>query len=119
MLLLSEMSLVNQVFESDDVLVLSVVLPHSQEVGLLGDLLGSFMRESNIILADQLRGHLSVLVPDFLELSSSLLSGSINTEKEWLILIAIFERVDVLVFVVQMSTISQPSFLRHLVEEES
>lgn len=74
---------------------------------------------SEILFLDNLRSNFSQSVVLSLELSSSLLGGGIKTENEILLLISFCERVESLLRVVEMSRVSEPSWLGDLIEEES
>ena len=54
-----------------------------------------------------------------LELSSSFLGGGVNTENNLLVLIGMGEWVEVLLWVIEMTVVSQPGWVWHLIVEKS
>ena len=99
--------------------VLSVVLPDSSEMGLLGHHWLLLVRINHILLGNELRGNSGKIFPFFLELFSSLWGGSVKTEDKFVLLVSMSERVNILLEIIHMSTISHPGRLRHFVVEES
>jgi hypothetical protein len=71
--------------------VLSVVLPHSAEVGLLSDETLVLMGVDHIFLGDQLGDKLASGLPLLLELLTTLWGGGVNTEDEFVLLIGMGE----------------------------
>lgn len=99
--------------------MLSVVLPNSAEVGLIRDLTLLLMRIDHILLGDKLGNELASGFPLLLELLTTLWGGGVNAEDEFVLLISVSERVQGLLGVVEVTTVSEPSGLGHLVVEEA
>jgi hypothetical protein len=99
--------------------VSSVAGPDSLEVGLGRDLLGHLVRVEHSLLLDHLGGHCSDGVVLSLEGNSALLGGGVHTEGKGLVLVAVGERVEDVIGVIQMSSVSLPPWLGHLVVEKS
>lgn len=99
--------------------VLSIVLPDSLEMWFLRDEFSHLMRELEILHSDNLWAEFMKGLIFLLVLKSSLLSGSVNTKNNLLVLISICERVNNFFWVVKMSSMSNPGWVWHLVVEKS
>jgi hypothetical protein len=54
-----------------------------------------------------------------LECLSSLWGGGVDTEEQVLVLVSIGERVEILIGIIKMTSVSYPSWMRLFVVEES
>jgi hypothetical protein len=77
------------------------------------------MRINHILLGDELGNKLASGFPFLLELLTTLWGGGVNAEDEFVLLISVSERVQGLLGVVEMTTVSEPSGLGDLVVEEA
>jgi hypothetical protein len=99
--------------------MLSVVLPDSLEMWLVRDPLAHLMWVLEVFHSDDLWAEFVKGLVFLLEESSSLLSGGIDTEDDLLVLISIGEGVKDLIWVVEMTIVSEPSWVWYLVIEKS
>jgi hypothetical protein len=117
--LLGDDSVIDQVSESLLEDVLSIMLPDSSEVRFVRNLLGDLMGVDQVVLGHEFGDHLAHDVPLLLEFSPALFSGGVETEDELLVLISMGERVEGLLGVVEVTTVSEPGGVGHFVVEES
>lgn len=99
--------------------MLSVVLPHSAEVGLLREEALVLMGIDHILLGDQLGDELASGLPLLLELLTTLSSGGVNAEHKLVLLISLSEGVKLLLGLVKVTTVSEPSGLGDFVVEKA
>jgi len=99
--------------------MLSVVLPNSLEMWLVGNPFAHLMWVLEVLHSDDLWAELMKGLILLLELKSSLLSGGVDTKNDLLVLISVSEGVKNLLWVVEMAVVSQPSWVWHLVVEKS
>ena len=99
--------------------MLSVVLPNSAEVRLVGEEALVLVRVDHVFLGDQLGYELASGFPLLLELFTALWGGGVNAEDESVLLISVSEGVKLLLGVIEMTTVSEPSWLGDLVIEET
>jgi len=99
--------------------VISIVLPNSLEVWLVGNPFTHLMRILEVFHLNDLWSHFVEHSIFSFPLLSSLLSSGVNTEDNLLILISTSEGVKNLLWVVKMTIVSQPSWMWDLVIEES
>lgn len=97
--------------------VLTVVLPHTSEVGLGRERRRLFVGEDQVLLLHELRGQLAKSVPFFLELLATFRSGGVNTKVDVGVLAGMGEGVEsaVLLSLVvrvleQVTAMSPPGF---------
>ena len=114
-----DLTLIEEVKNSESEDVVSVVLPYSSEVGLISDWSLDFVREGEGVLLDDLRCELRESVNFLLELSSTLWGGGVNTEDEFVILISVSEGENFLLSVLKVTTMSHPVRLGDFVVEKS
>jgi hypothetical protein len=98
--------------------VLSVVLPHSLEVRLLGNIFHVLVRINDLIFINQFRSNSCDSFPLFFEGLSALLGGGVHAEDELSVLISMCEREHLSVNVIEMAFVSVPGGLWHLVVEK-
>lgn len=77
------------------------------------------MRVDNIFSFHEFRNHITHVSPFLFKFSSSFWSSSINTKNKALFLIGMSERVEILFGIIQMTSMSYPSWMRDFVIEES
>jgi hypothetical protein len=106
--------------------VLSIVLPYTLEVGLVGDEGGHFMGVEEVLFLHKIRGHFTQSVIFSLKLFATFLSSRVNAEKELVFLVSVGKAVKLfksflLVVVVfeKVTTGSPPSGLGNFVVEET
>ena len=99
--------------------VVSVVLPDSLEVRLVGNPLAHLVRVLHLLHLEYLWSHLAESLPFSFELSSSFLSSGVHAKNNLLVLISTSEGVKDLLWVIEMAVVSQPSWMGYLVVEES
>lgn len=99
--------------------VISIVLPNSSVVWLVRDPLTHLMRILEVLHLNDLWSHFVKHSILSFPLLSSLLSSGINSEDNLLVLISISEGVKNLFWVIEMAIMSEPSWMWHLVVEES
>ena len=99
--------------------MLSVILPDSLEVWLVRDPLAHLVWVLEVLHSDDLWAELMKGLVLLLELESSLLGGGVNTKDDLLVLISVSEGVKDLLWVVEMTIVSQPSWVWNLVVEKS
>lgn len=99
--------------------MLSVVLPHSAEVGLIGDEALVLVRVDNVFLGKELGYELASGLPLLLELLTALWGGGVDAEDKLVLLISMSEGVKGLFGVIEMTTVSEPGWLGDLVVEKT
>ena len=99
--------------------MLSVVLPHSAEVGLLREVALLLVRIDHILLGDKLRDELASGLPLLFELITALWGGCVNTEDKLVLLVGMSEGEESLLGVVEVTTVSEPGGLGDLVVEQA
>lgn len=97
----------------------SVELPDSSEVGLFGDVFLLLMGINNIVLGNEFRNHCGHFIPLLSEMFSAFLSCGVNAEDQRLLLVGMSEGVEVLVGVIKVTTVGDPSWIRSFVIEQS
>lgn len=116
---LGDFALLNEVGEPELEHVLSVVLPHSAEVGLLREVSLVLVGVDHILLGDKLGYELACGLPLLLELLTALRGGGVNTEDKLVLLVSMGEAVECLLGVIEVTTVSEPGRLGDLVVEEA
>jgi hypothetical protein len=99
--------------------VISIELPNSSVVWLVRDPLTHLMRILEIFHLNDLWSHFVEHSIFCFPLLSSLFSGGVDTKNNLLVLISTSERVENLLWVVEMAVVSHPSWMWDLVIEES
>jgi hypothetical protein len=116
---LGDLALSNGVRDGGLESVLSVVLPDSLEMWLVRDPLAHLMWVLEVLHSDDLWAELVKGLVLLSEKLSSLLGGGVDTEDDLLILVSVGEGVKDLLWVVEMTVVSEPGWVWHLVVEES
>lgn len=88
---LRDFLVLDQGSKSESELMFTIVLPHTSEVRFGCELGRQFVRESNIILLQDFRSEFAKIVPFSLEVFTSLSSGCVNAEDNWLFLVTVSE----------------------------
>ena len=115
---LGDLSLIERVLEAESERVLSVVLPYSLEMGLLGYLFHVIVRVDDLIFVNQFRGNSCNSFPLLFEGLSALFGGGIHAEDELSVLVGVGEREHLSVDVIEMTFVSVPGGLWYLVVEK-
>ena len=116
---LGDLTLLNEVGEAELEHMLSVVLPNSAEVRLLGEVALVLMGVNHVLLGDQLGYELASGLPLLLELLTALWGGGVDAEHEFVLLIGVGERVKGLLGLIEVTTVSEPGRLGDLVVEQT
>lgn len=116
---LGNLALLNEVGEAELEHVLSVVLPHSAEVRLLGEVALVLMGVNHVLLGDQLGYELAGGLPLLLELLTAFWGGGVDAQHEFVLLIGMGEGVKGLFGLVEVTTVSEPGRLGGLVVEQT
>ena len=99
--------------------MLTVVLPHSTEVRLLGKGKLVLVGVNHILLGDELRSDLTHSVPLLLEFFSTLSCCGVDAEDEILLLVSMYEGVKIFFRVIKMATVSEPGGIWNLIVEQA
>jgi hypothetical protein len=99
--------------------VISVELPDSSVVWFVRDPFTHLMRILEVLHLNDLWGHFVEHSILSFPLLSSLFGGGVNTKDNLLVLISTSERVKNFLWVIEMTTVSQQSWMWDLVIEES
>lgn len=90
----TNLSSFDSVGESQVECVVSVVLPDTEEVWLIGQCRCLLMREDQVFFLDQFGGELAKVSPFLLEGGSSFLSGGVDAEVNFTVLVGVGEGVE-------------------------
>ena len=112
--------------KSQSELMFTIVLPYTSEVGFVGKLGWHFVWELDVVLLKDFWSKFTKVVPFSLELFTTLGSGGVNTEDDWLFLISVSEGVEnsvtlaIIVLVIEhVATVSPSGWLWDFVVEKS
>jgi hypothetical protein len=86
---------------------------------LLGNPLAHLVWVEHLFLLDDLWCHLTKSVPFGLESNSTFLGGGVHAKDNLLILISVSERIKNFLRVIEMTIVSEPSWIGDLIVEES
>lgn len=99
--------------------VFSVVLPHSSVVGFVAHFLGLLVGVHQVVLGEEFGSHFADGVPFLLEGFSALGGGGVVAESEWQFLVSVGEGLNILLGLVVVASVSDPSGLGSFVIEQS
>lgn len=117
--LLGDLTLKCEVGKSELEHVLTIVLPDSLEVRLVGDVALVLMGVHHVLLGEHLGNECAGGFPLLLELLTALWGGGVDTEDKLVVLIGVGEAEEGLLGVVHVTTESQPGGVGDLVVEEA
>lgn len=93
--------------------------PKSLEVSLLVGSVLNLVRIDDLVLVQHLWGALSQHQVKFFKLLSSFFSGCVHSENQWVVLVCLGEGVEFFFNIIDVTLLSNPQWLGHLIVEES